>query len=226
MYVMVIGGGDLGYYLARELLANGHEVLVIEKDAKKCERMEDELGSVSLCGDGCEVAVLTKAGIARADVFIAVTDEDDDNLAACQIAKQKFGVPKVIAKINNPKDERIFAKLGIEHTVDGVALVLEHIKAQISTFPLIHLLSLKDRGLEIVLVRIAEGSPAAGKSVKSLSLPSGSVVSAMIREGQECQVPALDTIVEAGDQLVCLIPSGSERAVQAALVSSTREQSG
>ncbi|GAI51406.1 unnamed protein product, partial [marine sediment metagenome] len=86
MYGMIIGGGGVGYYLAKELLDNGHEVLIIEKDAKRCERVEDELGSISLCGDGCEVAVLTKAGIARADMFIAVTDEDDDNLAACQIA--------------------------------------------------------------------------------------------------------------------------------------------
>ncbi len=226
MYVIIIGGGDLGYYLAKELLDNGHEVLIIEKDARKCERMEGELGSVSLCGDGCEVAVLTKAGIARADMFIAVTDEDDSNLAACQIAKQKFNVPQVIAKINNPKDEHIFAKLGIERTVDGVALVLEHIKAQISTFPLIHLLSLKDRGLEIVLIRIAEGSPAAGKSVKNLSLPLGSIVSTMIRRGQGCQVPASDTMLEAGDQLVCLIPSGSEEAVKAALGTSTQEESG
>jgi len=221
MYGIIVGGGEVGYYLARELLDNGHEVLVIEKNAKKCEGMEDELGSVSLCGDGCEIAVLTKAGIARADMFIAVTDEDDDNLAACQIAKQKFNVAKVIAKINNPKDEHIFAKLGIEHTVDAVALVLEHIKAQISTFPLVHLLSLKDRGLEIVLIRIAEGSLGAGKSVESLSLPLGSIAATVIRQGQECQVPALDTILEAGDQLVCLIPSGSEEAVQTVLGTST-----
>lgn len=226
MYVIIIGGGGVGYYLAKELLNNGHEVLIIEKDAKRCERMEDELGSVSFCGDGCEVAVLTKAGIARADMFIAVTDEDDDNLAACQIAKQKFNVPQVIAKINNPKNEHIFAKLGIENTVDGVALVLEHIKAQISTFPLIRLLSLEDKGLDVVLIRIAEGSRAAGKSVKNLSLPLGSVVSIMIRQGQECQVPTSDAILEAGDQLVCLIPSGSEEAVQAMLGVSGQEESG
>jgi len=226
MYVIIIGGGGVGNYLAKELLNSGHEILIIEKDHKRCERMEGELGSVSLCGDGCEVAVLTKAGIARAGMFIAVTDEDDDNLAACQIAKQKFNVPKVIAKINNPKNEHIFAKLGIEHTVDGVALVLEHIKAQISMFPLIHLLSLEDKGLEIVLIRIAGGSLAVGKSVESLSLPLGSIVSTMIRQGQECQVPASDTILEAGDQLVCLIPSGSEGAVQAMLGISTQEEAG
>jgi len=226
MYVIIIGGGGVGYYLARGLLDNGHEILIIEKDHKRCERMEDELGSVSLCGDGCEVAVLAKAGIARADMFIAVTDEDDDNLAACQIAKQKFNVPQVIAKINNPKNEHIFAKLGIEHTVDGVALVLEHIKAQISMFPLIHLLSLRDRSLEIVLVRVAEGSLAAGKSVKNLSLPLGSVASLMVRQGQECRVPDSDVVIEAGDELVCLIPSGSEEAVQAVFGISAQEESG
>ena len=226
MYAVIVGGGEVGRYLGKELVSMGHEVLIIEKDHKICEQLGNELGSISLCGDGCEVAVLTKAGIARADVFVAVTDEDDDNLAACQIAKQKFNVPQVIAKINNPKNEHIFAKLGIENTVDGVALILEHIKAQISSFPLIHLLSLEDKGLEIVLIRIAEGSRAAGKSVKDLSLPLGSVVSIMIRQGQECQVPASDAILEAGDQLVCLIPSGSEEAVQAMLGVSGQEESG
>lgn len=225
MYVIILGGGEVGRYLCKELLNMGHEVLVIEKDAKKCEHLEDELGSVSLCGDGCEIATLTKGGIGRVDMFIAVTDEDDDNLASCQIAKQKFNVAQVIAKINNPRNEHIFAKLGIEHTVDVVALVLEHIKAQIPTFPLARLLSLKDKGLEIVLIRIAEGSLAAGKSVKSLSLPLGSVVSLVIRQGQECQVPAPDTILETGDQLLCSIPSGSEEVVRAMLGGSAQEGS-
>lgn len=214
MYIIIVGGGDVGHYLAREFLNMGHEVLVIEKEAKKCEHLMEELGSMSMCGDGCEIAVLTKAGIARADIFIAVTSEDDDNLAACQIAKQKFNVPQVIARVNNPKNDHIFAKLGIDHTVDAVELILENIKAQTAIFPLVHLLSLKERGSELFLVRVDRGS-LAGKSVKELSLPLGSVVSLLIRQERESRMPDPDTVLEPGDQLVCLIPSGSEKSLWA-----------
>jgi trk system potassium uptake protein len=213
MYVIIVGGNEIGYCLCKELLDAGHEVLVIEKDATKCENLEAELGSVSLCGNGCEVAILTKAGAARADIFIAVTGEDEDNLAACQIAKQKFDVPRIVARINNPKNEHIFAKLGIEHTVDVVALVSEHIKAQASISSLIHLLNFKEQGGELVLVKV--GNPAAGKSVTKLPLPPGSIASLLIRQGQQCQVPTPDTVLKLDDQLICLIPSGSKEAVQA-----------
>jgi len=214
MYVIIVGGGDVGRHLCKEFLNMGHEALVIEKEAKKCECLKDELGSVALCGDGCEITVLTKAGTARADMFIAVTDEDDDNLAACQIAKQKFNVPQVIAKVNNPKNEHIFAKLGVERTVDAVALMLENIKAQTAVFPLTHLLSLRERGMELFLLRVAQGS-LVGKQVKDLSLPLGSVVSLLIREERESRIPDPDTVLEPGDQLVCLIPRGSEESLRA-----------
>jgi len=217
MYIIILGGGEVGYYLCKELINMGHEVLLIEKDAKKCELLKGELGCVSLCGDGCEMTVLTKAGIARADVFIAVTDEDDDNLAAAQIAKQKFNVPHVIARVNNPKDERIFAKLGIEHTINAAALILENIKAHMAIFPLVRLLSLKEKGLEIVLVKIT-GDPVAGKKMGEVALPAGSVVCLLIRQGQEeSRVPGPDIVLAAGDQLICLIPSGTEESLQAML---------
>ena len=213
MYIIIVGGNEIGRSLCKELLDKGHEVLVIEKDATKCESLEEEMGSISLCGNGCEVTTLTNAGVARADMLIAVTGEDEDNLAACQIAKQKFNVPKIIAKINNPKNKHIFPKLGIEHAVDVVALVLERIKAEASISPLIHLLDFKDQGLELVLLKV-ENSAVAGKSVVELSLPSGFIASLLIREGQECRIPSSDTVLRLGDQLVCLIPSGSEEKIQ------------
>jgi len=214
MYIILLGGGEVGYYLCRELLDMGHEVLLIEKDAIKCEHFKEELGSVILCGDGCEMAVLTKAGITRADMFVAVTDEDDDNLAATQIAKQKFNVPQVIARINKPKDERIFVKLGIEHTVNAAALILENIKAQTAIFPLVRLLSFKEKGLELFLVKVL-GAPLADKRVVELALPSGSEVPLLIRQGGELVVPDLRTILEIGDQFICLIPSEGEAMLKA-----------
>lgn len=218
MYIILLGGGNIGRYLCKEFLNMGHEVLVIEQDAKKCEHLKEELGSISLCGDGCEIALLTKAGIARANMLIAVTDEDDDNLAVCQIAKRKFNVPQVIAKLNNPKNEHIFEKLGIDHTVDTAVLFLDNIKAQTSISPLAHLLRLKERGLEIVLAMVPEGSPVIGTSLKDLPLPAGSTASLLLR--QESQMLSPDTILQAGDQVICSIPSGSEETVEAMLASS------
>lgn len=217
MYIIVVGGDEVGSRLGKELLANGHEVLVIERNAERCDHLADELGSVSLCGDGCEMAVLTKAGIARAGMFIAVTHEDDDNLAACQIAKQKFNVPRVIAKINSPKNEHIFAKLGIEHTVDVVGLVLEHIKEQAGISPLIRLLSLKDEGVEIVLLRVTRDLPIVGKPIKELPLDYAAS-SLLLRQEQMPTVCTPDTVLETGDQFVFLIPSKNIELLRASLV--------
>lgn len=214
MYVIVIGGGEVGHYLCKQLLNEEHEVLLIEKDAAKCEYVEQELGDICLHGDASEIAILDKAGITRADVFIAVTGEDEDNLAACQIAKQKFNVPRVIARINAPRNEKIFAKLGIECTVDVTEIVLEHIKAQTLLFPLIRLFSIRDRGLEVVLVKVEGKSAAVDKSIGELSLPLGSVISLLIRQGQEAQIPSLDTVLQSDDQLICLTPTENMELIQ------------
>ncbi len=215
MYVIVVGGGDLGHYLCKQLLDEGHEVLVIEKDAGKCEHIEEELGDICLCGEASEMAILEKGGISRADMVIAVTGEDEDNLAACQIAKQKFNVPRVIARINVPRNEKIFAKLGIESVVDIVYLVSEHIKAETMLFPLIRLFSIRDRGLEVVLVRVGKNSPAVGKPIGELSLPLGSVVSSVISHGEESQIPTVNTVLREGDQLICLISTENIDLLQA-----------
>lgn len=215
MYVIVVGGGDVGHYLGMQLLDEGHEVLVIEKDARKCEHIEEELGDICLCGEASEMAILEKGGISRADMVIAVTGEDEDNLAACQIAKEKFSVPRVIARINVPRNEKIFAKLGIECVVDTVYLVSEHIKAETMLFPLTRLFSIRDKGLEVVLVRVGKNSPATGKPVKELSLPVGSVVSSVISHEGESQIPTGDVVLKEGDQLICLIPTENIDLLQA-----------
>jgi trk system potassium uptake protein TrkA len=214
MYIIIVGGDEVGSRLGKELLASGHEVLVIERNPEKCDHLVNELGSISLCGDACEMAVLTKAGIARAGMFIAVTHEDDDNLAACQIARQKFNVPRVIARVNSPKNEHIFAKLGIEHTVDVVGLVLEHIKEQSGISPLVHLLSLRDEGMEIVLLRVTKDLPILGKAIGDLPLDSGAS-SLLLREGCEPIAHNPATVLEAGDQFILLIRSNNIEPLRA-----------
>jgi trk system potassium uptake protein TrkA len=203
MYIIVIGGGKVGYYLSKALLGEGHEVLIIEKDATRVERIEEELGSICMQGDGCEAATLEEAGAERANLFVAVTDEDEDNLVACQVAKHKFNVPRIIARIGNPKNEALFKKLGIDVTVSSTNLILENIEQEVPTHPLIHLRELRKDELEIVEVKIPPTSTAVGKQVRELHLPPGSILFLVIKE-EGVQVPAPDTILEGEDRVIAV----------------------
>ena len=223
MYIIIVGGGSVGYYLCKALLREGHEVLVLDKDAKKCEAFEDELGSVCVKGDGCEVSTLTEAGTSRAEVFIAATNEDEDNLVACQVAKYKFGVPRTIARVNDPKNEEIFRKLGVDCPVSVTNLILEHIEEKIPTHPLIHLLSMGEEKMEVVEVKILEGATCVGKSIKELSLPPDSILALLIRNGEKPLVPTEDTLLRANDRIIALTTTGSEEALRKELASSCFE---
>jgi len=220
MYIIIVGGGSVGYHLCKALLKEGHEVLVMDKDAAKCENFEDELGSVCVRGDGCEVATLAEVGASRAEVFIAATDGDEDNLVACQIAKYKFGVPRTIARVNDPKNEEIFRKLGVDCPISVTNLILEHIEEKIPTHPLIHLLAMGEEKIEIVEVKILDGSKSVGKSVKQLSLPLDSILALLIRNGQKPQVPTADTVLEVNDRIVALTTTDSEAILQKKLAGS------
>jgi trk system potassium uptake protein TrkA len=154
MYVIVVGGGKVGYYLTRSLLEEGHEVLVIEQDGQRCRTLSDELGVNVMQGDGCEASCLVEAGTARADVVVAVTGDDEDNLVVCQVAKHKFNVPRTIARLNNPKNEKIVRRLGIDATVSSTELILSQIERVIPAQPLVHLLSLKNVGVNFVELEI------------------------------------------------------------------------
>ena len=217
MYIIVVGGGRVGYYLTRALLAEGHEVLIIENEPRVCQGITDELGSVCLRGDGCEVTTLIEAGTERSDMLIAVTGDDEDNLVACQVAKQRFKVPRTIARIKNPRHEALFKKLGIDVTVSATNIILENIETEVPTHPLTHLLTLGDRGFEIVDVKIPSGSTTVGKAVKNLSLPQGTVLSLIIRRGVKPFVPDADSIIQAGDQIIAATSPESEGSLRIAL---------
>lgn len=217
MYIIIVGGGEVGYYLARALLDEGHEILVLEKDIERNEFICSELGSVCVRGDGCEAATLTEVGTGRADMLIAVTGDDEDNLVACQVAKHKFNVPQTIARITNPKNEAIFKKLGIDVTVSSTNIILEHIEEEVPTHPLTHLLDIRDKGLEIVEVKIPVNATTVGKAVKELPLPQGSVLSLIIRSQQKPIVPTANTILQAEDQIIAATTPESEEALRTAL---------
>src|SRR4030067_596973 len=171
MYIIVVGGGKVGYYLAKELVEEGNEVLIVGKDAGKAERIAEELGDISLRGDGCEASTMEMAGFGRADMVIAVTGDDEDNLVTCQVAKAKFKVARTIARINNPQNAEIFKKRGTDTTVSPPPAILSQIEQELPAHPLIPLITLKGGGLEIVEVKVPENSAVVGKRIGDGLLP-------------------------------------------------------
>jgi trk system potassium uptake protein len=217
MYIIIVGGGRLGYYLTRELLEEDHEVLIIEKDAAISQTISSELGSVCLRGDGCEVATLVQAGTSRADIFIAVTGEDEDNLVACQVAKHKFSVPRTIARVRNPKNEALFRQLGVNVCVSSTAIILEHIKHEVPSHPLIHLMTIQERGLDIIEVTVPEDAAAIGRQVSQLALPPESVLSLIISVDKKPAVPTANTVIQAFDRIIAVALPESMDALRSVL---------
>jgi trk system potassium uptake protein TrkA len=217
MYIIVVGGGRLGYYLLKALLNEGHEVLVLEKDARICRNITEELGSVCYRGDGCEAATLGEVGTGRADMLIAVTGDDEDNLVSCQVAKHKYNVPRTIARIRNPRNAVLFKKLGIDVTVSTTDVIIEAIEREVPTHPLTHLLTIEEKGLVIVDVKISPESTTVGKAVRELSLPKESKLALIIPQEGSAYVPAASTVLQAGDQIIALTSPASEEALRAAL---------
>ncbi len=217
MYIIIVGGGEVGFHLARILLNDGHEVLILEQDAARCERLCEELGEVVYRGDGCEAATLDSVGTGRADMLVAVTDGDEDNLVACQVAKHKFNVPRTIARITNPKNETIFEMLGIDATVSSTNLILAHIEQELPSHPLIPLLKLKSGTFEVVEVKIPPGSEVVGRKIGSFRLPKGSAVLLVIGKDKGPQIPTEETVLEAEDEVVAITSAENEEAMRAML---------
>jgi trk system potassium uptake protein len=217
LYIVVVGGGRIGYYLSKALLTEGHEVLIVERNSTLCQTINDELGSVCFHGDGCEAATLEEIGTARADMLIAVTGDDEDNLVACQVAKHKFNVPRTISRIRNPKNEILFKKLGIDVTVSSTNIILESIEKEVPTHPLTHLMEIAYRGLELVDIKINPGSKTVGEQVKDVKLPPECVLALIIRKSRKPLLPAENTIFESEDEIIAVTPPESEAALRTAL---------
>jgi trk system potassium uptake protein TrkA len=217
MYIIIVGGGRLGYYLLKALLKEGHEILVLEKDARICKAITDELGSVCYRGDGCEAATLAEVGTGRADMFVAVTGDDEDNLVSCQVAKHKHNVPRTIARLRNPQNAAIFKKLGVDVTISSTDLILEAIEREVPTHPLTHLLTIDEKGLVLVDVKISPESTTVGKTVKELSLPERSNLALIIPNQGTARTPSSSTVLQAGDQIIAVTTQESEEALRNAL---------
>jgi len=221
MYVLIVGAGKVGWNLARELLGKGHELTVIESDAARYATVEDELEHAVQYGDGSELWVLDRGGIERADMVIAVTGDDEDNILICQVAREKYGVERVIARCNNPRNLQHFELLGIKPAVSATDLILRLIEHEVPQYGPLHLLDLPQERLEIIELEVAADSPASGKIVKDLGLPDGSLVIAIMRDGTGF-VPLADSLIEAGDEVLLVLDTGLEDQVAARFQSPAR----
>ncbi|HVB63474.1 MAG TPA: NAD-binding protein [Nitrolancea sp.] len=213
MYIILVGGGKVGYYLTKTLINEGYEVFLIEKNPIKCHTYSERFGSVIMQGDGAEAATLSAAGAARADVVIAVTGEDEDNLVICQMAKEKFHVSRTIARVNNPKNEELFRRLGIDVTVSQTNVILSLIEQQIPNLPFVHLMSLRHADLAIVEARVAEHSPILDRPIERIELPPEVIITAILRKGGLI-IPTGQTVIRAGDELICVTKREREEALQ------------
>jgi trk system potassium uptake protein TrkA len=217
MYVVVIGGGNVGYYLTKELLAAGHEVVVIEEDGQRARQIADELGSIVVANDGCEGRYQAEAGMGRADVVAAVTGDDAVNLAACQVAKMRFNVPRAIARVNDPKSEKLFRQLAIDETVSPTRAILGAIEHEIPIHDLLHLAELEGGELQIVEAQIDNESPVIGRELREINLPDGSTIAVVIRD-ERAVAPRPETRLRSGDKLLAVTSAEREAELRSLLI--------
>ncbi len=205
MYVIIVGAGKVGYHLTKMLLSQGHEVMLIESDKSRVALLSEELGDSIMQGDGSTMEALTEAGANRADVVVAVTGRDEDNLVICQLTKMMFLGPRTIARVNNPRNDETFHSLGIDVTVSATTLINAIIQEQVKAHDmLIPLLSLRGGDVEIVQAEISSSSPVVNKQIKDLTLPQGTLFISILR-GEEVVVPKGNTEIREDDQVVILV---------------------
>jgi trk system potassium uptake protein len=215
MYIIVGGGGDIGYYVTKSLFARGHEVLLIEKGPARYQSLKEELGQSVFRGDACEARTMDEVGASRADVVLAVTGEDEDNLVICQMAKKRYKVARTIARLNNPKHEEIFQKSGIDITVSPTKAILSLIEAELPSSHFVPLMTLKNAGLEIVEVRVPAESPVVNKTLGAIGLPRSCNLALIIRDKQFV-APTADTVLLANDDVYALVNREGEEALRGA----------
>lgn len=201
-YVLVVGGGKVGYALTNHLLERGYEVTLIEKSPARAEWVSHQLGSgCVMVGDGDEVAFLTTTGIERAGVVVAATGDDEDNLIACQIAKARFSVPRTIARVNSPNNVKLFHRLGVDVAVSATELLVGLIEAELSGSETVRGVAVKASGANLVDVALSELSSLVGRRVDEVPLPEGELIVCIVRSG-EAVVPTPHTIIESRDELI------------------------
>jgi trk system potassium uptake protein TrkA len=216
--VVIAGGGSVGTSIATDLCAAGHEVLVIESDVERVERLQELMSCRFLAGDACEVSTLAAAGTGEADVVVGATGDDEDNLVVALLSKQEFAVPRVIARINHPKNRWLFNETwGVDVSVSTPHLMTALVEEAVSVGTLVRLLHFAEGTAGLVEVTLAGDSPAAGQEVQHLGIPRDASIVTVVRE-RRVVVPRGDTVLEVGDEVIALVTQDSEEAVRSILV--------
>ncbi len=218
MKVAIAGAGKVGAYIAKDLAAAGHEVLVIEKDNAVIGKLASGLDARYVVADACEISELHKAGLADVDVMVAATGEDQVNLVISLLAKQEFAVPRVVARVNHPKNQWLFNESwGVDVSVSTPHLLTALVEEAVSVGSLVQLLSFEGGEARLVEVTLAAECPNTGIPLSKLEIPRDATIVAVVRGGHVV-VPRGDTTLEAGDEVLALVTPDSEARVKALLV--------
>lgn len=219
MLIVVVGGGKVGYYLVRTLLEHHHQVSLIEKSSNRAHIIAQEFPVLVVNGDGTNLANLADAGVDRAGAVVAVTGKDEVNLLVCQLAKRKFTVPRVIARVNNPKNREIFKLLGVDHVVSSTSLIASLVEREVAQQSMRTLLTFHHGDMTLVELQLQARSPASRKAVKELAekIPEGCVLVSVLR-GDGVIIPKGDTVLLPGDSIMALTHTGGEAPLRRALL--------
>ena len=212
MYAIIAGAGKVGRNLARELTSKGHEVTLIESFRPRYLALEDEFEHAVQYGDATELWVLERAGIQRADLVIAVTGDDEDNVLICQVAKEKYLCARVIARVNNPRNHDYFRLLGIQPAVSATEVIMRLIEHEVPRYGFVHLLELEEEHLEIIELEVTDGAPAAGKRGSEIPMPEGSLLITVLRDNKGI-VPRADTEIRNGDEVLIVLDTDLETEI-------------
>ena len=209
MYIIIVGAGKVGFFLAKRLIDGKNVICIVDKDRALCEEISKQLEALVINGDACDPRILEEAGAERADVLAAVTGEDEDNLIICQLAKERFNMRRTVGRVNNPDNEHTFFELGIDVPVDSTKIIAKIIEEEVSFSDFVNLMSFKRGKLSIVRVDLPEDSPVINKQIHEVQLPKDSVLVSVVR-GEEVIVPKGDTILKPGDDVIAITLVGNE----------------
>jgi trk system potassium uptake protein TrkA len=221
MNIIIVGGGNVGCNLAERLSASNY-VTLIEKDPETGKRLAGKMNILVIQGDGCDINLLKQAGITKADVVAAVTGSDVDNLVVCQIAKDIFHVKRTVAKVNDPKNEKIFYQLGVDIAIGSTAIIAKVIEDEVSWEDFITLFTFKRGNLSIIRVDLPESSPVINHPISEIELPEDSVLVAIIRNG-EIMIPRMNSVLKEKDEVIAITKVENESLVFKALVGEVSE---
>lgn len=211
MYVIIAGGGKVGRYLARDLSAKGYTIALIERRRERSQDIAMELPNIMVIhGDACDANFLEDAGIDRADVVVAVTGDDDDNLVVSQLATEVYGIKRVIARVNNPKNEKIFRVLNVGIPISATSIIGRIVEEEATIEDIVTILPLKEGKLSIVEARVPEGSSVDGRKISEIGFPKDCILIALARD-DDLIIPRGSTTLKRGDIVFAMTKIDKEK---------------